>query len=646
MKIIRVFGKNFKGQDFDYELAPVTIITGSNFSGKTAVPMALRLCLSESLPAPIGVKGIYRLAGNPDEAGEMEVGIGTDDGRNVALKWIRDVKGKITKEGGLPSDLRLPPLLVEPKQFFAMTGQERVQTIFQSCPGAGKDLTGNIGKRLTEIQVIPVAVRQAVIGEVGGWMADAFTKSSLPPQQAASRLLDFVKLEVKTAADKVKLVTAQVQGFRLPPGKPADVSAELEKARQELAKLAVNDDLDRKNIDINLNNIGTKLAAYCRKYQNLPVEQLAPFLEAELLTVASDLRKLAPAPPLDEIEEQIEEADEADTNAQRELFELAERGELLLATKVDLEIAGCCPTCGAKGNTWKTAKVAELEKEMNEIRANLAQIKNQVSKTELTLTTFQSQKASILKAQSDYAQTKSELDTAAEAFTTDRDNITALLTERSRLQASLSDVQAQTDPEVVKMLQTRVAALQQQQDTIASYDRDFAKLSSLETELMQSQSRADVLKAVIKIVAEEQAKASEAAFSKVLGTARAFTDGMLNSPLEFMDGDLGRRVSALDRQRAGFTAKLGSWITHEGFSDSEQRIAYSAFSVAIANGSPIRIVIIDELATLQADKKVLFVDRLIQLQRKGIIDQAICLEPGGADYDDFRDESGVKMLAL
>src|ERR1700677_3520817 len=124
MRIKSISARNFAGSNFDYELGALTYIVGGNGAGKTIITKAIRLALAGYLPPPIGTKGVYRLAGNPDEPGEMAINLVMDNDRNANWKWTRDAKGKVSAEGGVPPDLLMPPLLLEPRSFFALNGAE------------------------------------------------------------------------------------------------------------------------------------------------------------------------------------------------------------------------------------------------------------------------------------------------------------------------------------------------------------------------------------------------------------------------------------------------------------------------------------------------------------------------------------------
>jgi len=646
MRLKSLSYRNFTGTNADMWFAAITIITGDNGAGKTAVPTAIRLLFTGSLPPPIGVKGVYRYAGAPDQPGEMSVSGEMDNGRKASMKWTRNAKGSVSVEGGVPADLVMPPMLANPKSFWAKTNAERIQTIFQSCPGAGKDLQNNISARLGEVQVMPVAVRQQVLAWVQKDMENSFI--AYTPQAACESLLDRCKVESKSAADKAKIASAAITAIALPASKPKDASAELTKLRDELVMIQVGAECDQSIHQTGLNQIRLKLEAYSRKYQSVPVEKLLEFIAHELGTIAVDVTKLKPPPPIDDVLEELNEAVSAQGEVQNKIGPTLNEIESLQSQIGDLEIATECPTCKSKAKGWKDKVISTFNAQIATLKSSITKYTAKKATLDASVIRLTEAFKATEKAIADHSDTKQTLDTEAQTLETDRDNITVLLQEQIDLQSKLAQVD-KADAELpgkVKALQDKIAVLTQQQSLLDGYDRDMKARERLESELVSNQARADVLKAVTKLVTEEQAKASESAFGTVLGVARHFTDGLLNSPLEFVDGDLGRRVSKLDQKRVGFVAPIGSWITHETFSDSEQRIAYIGFATALAAEAPVKLVIIDELATLSDGRKILFVDRLIQLVRKGIIDQAICIEPGGDDYRGFEGEEEVRVIRL
>ena len=65
-------------------------------------------------------------------------------------------------------------------------------------------------------------------------------------------------------------------------------------------------------------------------------------------------------------------------------------------------------------------------------------------------------------------------------------------------------------------------------------------------------------------------------------------------------------------------------------SGTEEALAFAAFSVALAQESPIKIVMIDELDRLERSKRQQLIERMLELTSKGVIDQfvGVSLEAG------------------
>lgn len=641
MRLKSLSCRNFTGTNFDTYFAPISIITGDNGAGKTAIPTAIRLLLTGSLPPPIGVKGIYRYAGNPNQPGEMSISGEMDNGRKVGLKWVRNAKGSVSCEGGIPSDLVMPPLLANPKAFWSKTVAERIQTIFECCPNAGKNLGENIKARLSEVQVMPAKVREEVLAQVLTWIGTLFKEAT--PQAVCARLLDYSKTNAKSASDEAKSAAVAITAIQLPAEKPKDAGADLTKLRNELVLLRAGQENSAGAHTTGLEQIRLKLEAYSRKYQGTPVEHLIEFLIAEGQTVALDLRRLQVPPPIDDANEELDSEQDEKADLADKLKLAAAQVQTLQAQIGNLEIATECPTCRSSRKDWKEKALKQMGDELTDAKAIFSGLTAKKASCDASVLRLAKEVESISKARVAHTERKAELESEAETLDSDRRNIEDLIREQARVQNKTTDPEL---PAKIAALTTQVSVLDQQQSLLAGYDRDMAQREKLESVLIQNQATAEVYKAVVKLVTEEQAKASESAFGAVLGVARHFTDGLLNSPLEFVEGDLGRRVSVQDRKRAGFIAPIESWITHETFSDSEQRIAYIGFSVALAAEAPVKLVIIDELATLSDGRKILFVDRLIQLVRKGIIDQAICIEPTGDDYRGFEGEEEVRVIRL
>lgn len=646
MKIKHLSARNFTGTNFDIELDQVNIVTGDNFSGKTAIPNAIRLVFTGSLPPPIGIRGIYGGAGNQNGASQMSVEAELDNGRKVGLRWNRDAKGKISQEGGIPLDLTMPPMLANPRSFWAKTGQERVQIIAESV-GGGADLAARFTACLGSVNLQPADVLVKVREQAATWIQERFTEGP-NPNAAAQALIASVKDIAKSRAAEAKRFGAEIEAVQLPLNKPADVSAELEQARLDLAKVQVGEEGNRAIHEKGLAEIDAKLVAYSRRHKQTPVDKLTEFLRHELATYDADLKRLVPPPPMDELQEELEAAQSELNHATISSQQQASHIQRVQTALDDLKIATACPTCAAKAPGWKDKALKQLTSVLKTEQAALADFTAKAATATAKVQRLQSTIKDVQMATNTFNTEHARLSAGRAAMQADADTIADLLESRTETAGLLAKAQ-QTDPAAAQRaqeLRAEIGRLQGMAEQRQQFETAWAKRVEIERNCAESTAWAEMLKAVLKLVVEEQRKATEEAFGAVLHTAREFTDGILRSPLEFVDGDLGRRVCEADTARPGFCGRIGDWISHEWFSDSEQRIAYAAFSVALAAEAPVKLVVLDELATLEPRRKVLFVDRLFQLCRKGVIDQAIVLEPCAEDYRAFEAVPGIRIIRL
>ena len=250
MKIAKLKLTNVKGHNRLLDLAGVNIITGSNFSGKTAILQAVRLVLTGSLPPPIGKlpSSIYQLAGNPEAAGEMSVKVRMTNNRDVLLQYVKDTKGSVKAIGTVPADLALPPLLCEPRQFFAMTGAERIKTVFGACDlsrtGFGPDL---LKKAVAHVQESPARIAETVLDEVYKWIDDEFKANGDNPQLAAGALINRIQTAQKTAKTVKERESGAFQAFRtkVDAGRPVDKTAEIKALETKIAGNSVTQGVQR-----------------------------------------------------------------------------------------------------------------------------------------------------------------------------------------------------------------------------------------------------------------------------------------------------------------------------------------------------------------------------------------------------------------
>jgi hypothetical protein len=121
------------------------------------------------------------------------------------------------------------------------------------------------------------------------------------------------------------------------------------------------------------------------------------------------------------------------------------------------------------------------------------------------------------------------------------------------------------------------------------------------------------------LIRARQQKLVDGAINAILGTARKFTDGIMPGKLDYKDGELGYWAGA-------------TWVGHETFSGTEEALALTAFSVALAAESEVRLVMIDELGIADPATKRLIIERMVKLVDEGVIEQFCGADSNEVDY--------------
>lgn len=607
MRVSTLKYQNFKGHSAAIELAPVTVIRGTNFRHKTSIPLALRLGMAGKLPPPIGIKGIYpSLAGNPEAAGEMTIDLEFDNGRKLNWKWIRNSDGSIKTEGGVTADIAMPELMLDPSLFFAKTAAEQVQTVFAVCEVDDSVFSiRSVLDRLGEVDASPVAVRDLTISRITNFMGASEPENI---QKWFTAVLNNLTTQQKAARDRAKTAKGAFEAYRGQDGSiPQDVSAILAAKCSERDRLMAQCSDPAGRIDF----LKTRLAEYGSK------EAIKAAIDE-----AGEMDPLPGYVP----EDHAEYMDELLTTLGGQTAKLSRvLGELenAKAKLAELEHLEACPYCKAAKKGWKTAVRTNLE----------AIIATNASERDLL--------------NEDIAKAK-ELTTAIDKYEEAQKRLSDYQEKLDRFEAfekELAELEGQKAEGPPVELLNEIRNLEAANLAFQVWKTNRAQREKLEQDLLKAQCEEAVYKAVTAIVIEEQDKVIVKVFGKVLNVARHFTDGLLNSRLEFQNGELGRRVSSLDTKQ-GNTAPPGSWIPFNGFSGTERLLALAGFSVALTGDAPCKLVVLDEMGNLDLSRRTEVALRMLSLVESGVIDQAILIDVDERPYVPLIQRPGFKLMAV
>lgn len=224
--ITRLHLRDWHGISGTFDLAPRTLLTGPNGSGKTSIMEAIAVALTGY--TALGKKPGATLAHSSGKT--CSVGVESEDGHILSRTFKATDKGgtmTTTLDGDtvkdadlaerLPASLRFHPAAVHPAEFLALSGDKRAAFLFGAL---GPDATGTIDPE-----------------QVG--MAFAWLKAPLPADQILTLLAGEEKsarAEIERCVATIQRLTGQEQAG-LPAGTLSDWQAKLKAAEAQLEAL-------------------------------------------------------------------------------------------------------------------------------------------------------------------------------------------------------------------------------------------------------------------------------------------------------------------------------------------------------------------------------------------------------------------------
>lgn len=144
----RIAASGFKVRAFDLELAPVTLLTGCNATGKTAVIQALELAATSRIGSgssdpkgaantPAQIYERFASGQKMDVAGYLSNGV-------TLSKWYGCKSDKVTSGGVDNTNIIIPPVLFDQSEFLGLSGKERTKYLFRVLPPLPLDKVGPV----------------------------------------------------------------------------------------------------------------------------------------------------------------------------------------------------------------------------------------------------------------------------------------------------------------------------------------------------------------------------------------------------------------------------------------------------------------------------------------------------------------------
>lgn len=126
-------------------------------------------------------------------------------------------------------------------------------------------------------------------------------------------------------------------------------------------------------------------------------------------------------------------------------------------------------------------------------------------------------------------------------------------------------------------------------------------------------TREQLLKIARDTLNAERERIINEAFRPLITQVNTFTAGILPTPLEFHEGELGR-----------FNG--GSWVPVRAFGGAFTAVTYAGLQAALGASAPAKLVIVDELGRLDATNKGKFLKNIQAAIAAGIVEQFIGID--------------------
>lgn len=621
MHITELTGTDFKGRNMRHKLGRINVVVGRNAKGKTAILQLIRVLLFGYDPI-LGSKATGKLLSGQSPS----AGLTFDTGKAISRRWTRTKTGGASEVNPPDGVVSVPQVLADFKTFLDKTGPQQLayiitQTDLAALGYTREQLTADIKNvRPAESTEETEAALTAVVAEL--------EKVNAAQDKEQFNINVWLEKVVSALKEKLKLDKAEV--VRLTNAIQVHVSRQGDEGEQTArAKPVIEKEMEALREEMRrLMSENAVRAEQQRAFESKQAQ--ADALKANLALPDSSERIASLRGTMAGLEERrtkqrTSQGLVADLNQKAskaaQLEQSCKRAEADIARiKNDLaQVATreCCPSCGYSGEEFRAFVKSKLEKDLGF--------------AELDLHTFQ---GNLKLAQDEFRQVSNAYTLAKEAD----DDIAAAQTEWNTAHNELvilEDKQAQRDSAQDKLAAIELGEPPDAQATATATARIEAiktagnllknelnvatmqqadKLAREQTrqDKLKAEAKAEITKLAVDALAAKQEAIVTESMKSLLKLAGRFTDGIIDGELAWND-ELG-------------IWRAGQWVSHEVFSDMEQALAFVGLSVALAQSSPFKVVLLDRLECVDDENINTFLQRVHALIEDGTIHQAVFID--------------------
>lgn len=658
--ITKLMMENVKGISREFDLAPVTLVQGGNYTGKTAMAQAIRIGLLGYDPRLGKLAGAtYGLA-----SGErMQIGLEFKTGETVARAWAMR-RGKLVSEGA--KEPLTEPMLLDIDQYFSLTKQARIDYVMGLAaeggieskhidaalhavrqpidPVAKEHQLGQLHKMTAQCEELVAAAdqeglscKEVVDALLLDWTEQAkATKGVIAQMTGATQATEQLSGEEPEARSQTTAIEEKQNGLALLEQAYA-VTAERAKIRWKLERAVLAAEQEAKLADN-----AEHLEELRRQIADLRAEQIKEPYYGE------ELPKLTKA--VQTANDRAKAANKAATEADQDVFkcdnELA-RWRDILKNQRELSEVKECRLCGAAKEHWHKEKkdyqadiktselaVAGLEEKLEKLRSNVVDRyedtklrQREVEAAASALETLYAKRDIGNARANSIAKLETELAAAGEAGTK-LAGLRKQLEENGTQTATELDASAAEIRRTIEVARGELSKLQAEQNRYARQCQQKLHAEEAAAEREKREQILEVLQSGIEQLKSLKETAAERQWGSFIKTINSFTQGILKEPIAFYDGELGY-----------WSGKR--WVGHETMSGIEQALVYMGLGVALAAKSKLHIVVMDEMGILDRVNEFKVIERMKELELNGVIDQFV-----GMTSREVADIEDVEMIRL
>lgn len=626
MKIHSIAATNFKGKNIAVTFsAAITMIVGRNFAGKTAILQAIKLALLKFIPGLSKRPRDIFMAMSSGNAMAVQLNVGGTHLIEHAYVMEKDVvKYDHRAAEGLPE---MPLVVLDAKSYFEMPAQDRIGLIFKTMQLDNSNIQQRIAEIARDFERRNMEGPARTIREVITTHGDRFQDWL---ERAIARIKD-VQKENDSAAERMNKT---VQGLAHLENQtvgvsPVQLRQQLEAARADLEKLVTDHAAARKPFELANANAQQRARHTTLVQRYEPLAAGLDAAQAEYDRMAALLNPNGP-PVLTKVREDLLQARSAYNDAINRAKIATEALEAFEFDMKELAAKPKCPTCRRKfsGGKMNADATAEIETERTKLETAVKDTAAAAERAKGDQTTMQKAHDDLLREAEEYTATKQRVDAAR----TTLDHAIAAKRQLDESREVLAAIgPAETTEAGAEEAQRLAEAIDEKRDEITRLeaqirDADMAaggvkRLTDARQEAERHKTLATSYKGALKALQDKREEFIAEAFRPLLKVCNLFGQDIMISPLEYHNGELGRR------------RENGGWISMVSFSGAEESITYAAINAALGATSPARIVLMDEMGKIDTPNKVQLMRNVALAIEQKVIEQFIGIDVEATAYE-------------